>query len=114
MYKRQDNAWIDTDNLTLEFLDDNSFLWASEKDGNRHLYWFDATGKQKKQVTKGHWEITEYYGFNQKTKEVFVQTTEKGSINKVVSKFNIMTGKSQLLSNVEGNNSCLLYTSRCV
>lgn len=105
LFSETDNAWIDTDNLTLEFLDDNSFLWASEKDGNRHLYWFDATGKQKKQVTKGNWEITEYYGFNPKTKEVFVQTTEKGSINKVVSKFNIMTGKSQLLSNVEGNNS---------
>lgn len=100
-----DNAWIETDNLTLEFLDDNSFLWASERDGNRHLYWYDANGKPKKQVTKGNWEITEYYGFNQNSKEVFLQTTEKGSINKVVSKFNIVTGKSQLLSQAEGNNS---------
>lgn len=105
LFSETDNAWIDTDNLTLEFLDDNSYLWASEKDGNRHLYWFDASGKQKKQITKGNWEITEYYGFNPKTKDVFLQTTEKGSINKVVSKFNIVTGKSQLLSNVEGNNS---------
>ena len=100
-----DNAWIETDNLTLEFLDDNSFLWASERDGNRHLYWYDANGKPKKQVTKGNWEITEYYGFNPNTREVFLQTTEKGSINKVVSKFNIVTGKSQLLSQAEGNNS---------
>ena len=100
-----DNAWIETDNLTLEFLEDNSFLWASERDGNRHLYWYDANGKLKKQVTKGNWEITEYYGFNPNSKEVFLQTTEKGSINKVVSKFNIVTGKSQLLSQAEGNNS---------
>ncbi len=100
-----DTAWIETDGMTLEFLDDNSFLWASERDGNKHLYWYEANGKLKKQVTKGNWEITEYYGFNPKTKDVFLQTTEKGSINKVVSKFNIVTGKSQLLSNVEGNNS---------
>ena len=99
-----DQAWIDTDNLTLEFLEDNSFLWASERSGFRHLYWYDAKGKLNKQVTKGNWEITDYYGFNPKTKEVFLQTTEKGSINKVVSKFNISSGKSVLLSQAEGNN----------
>jgi dipeptidyl-peptidase-4 len=99
-----DNAWIETDNLTLEFLDDNSFLWASERSGFRHLYWFDAKGSLKKPVTKGNWEITDYYGFNPKTKEVFIQTTEKGSLNKVVSKVNISNGKMMLLSQAEGNN----------
>ena len=68
------------------------------------MYWYDAKGKLNKQVTKGNWEITDYYGFNPKTKEVFLQTTEKGSINKVVSKFNISSGKSVLLSQAEGNN----------
>lgn len=104
LFSETDNAWIDTDNLTLEFLEDNSFLWASEKSGFRHLYWYDAKGSLKKPVTKGNWEITDYYGFNPKTKEVFIQTTEKGSINKVVSKVNIVNGKMQLLSQPEGNN----------
>ena len=99
-----DNAWIETDGMTLEFLDDNSFLWASERSGFRHLYWFDAKGNLKKPVTKGNWEITDYYGFNPKTKEVFIQTTEKGSLNKVVSKVNISNGKMTLLSQAEGNN----------
>ena len=99
-----DNAWIETDGMTLEFLDDNSFLWASERSGFRHLYWFDAKGNLKKPVTKGNWEITDYYGFNPKTKEVFIQTTEKGSLNKVVSKVNISYGKMTLLSQAEGNN----------
>lgn len=99
-----DNAWIETDGMTLEFLDDNSFLWASERSGFRHLYWFDVKGNLKKPVTKGNWEITDYYGFNPKTKEVFIQTTEKGSLNKVVSKVNIDNGKMMLLSQAEGNN----------
>ena len=99
-----DNAWIETDGMTLEFLDDNSFLWASERSGFRHLYWFDVKGNLKKPITKGNWEITDYYGFNPKTKEVFIQTTEKGSLNKVVSKVNISNGKMMLLSQAEGNN----------
>ncbi len=105
LFTETDEKWIDTDNVTLEFLDDNSFLWGSERDGNRHLYWYDQDGKLKKQVTKGNWEVTDYYGFNPKSKEIYVQTTEKGSINKVISKVNIENGKSQLISNAEGNNS---------
>lgn len=105
LFTETDDKWVDTDNVTMEFLDDNSFLWGSERDGYRHLYWYDQNGKLKRQVTKGNWEVTDYYGFNPKSKDVYVQTTEKGSTNKVISKVNINTGKSQLISNAEGNNS---------
>lgn len=105
LFTETDPAWIETDNVTLEFLDDNSFLWGSERDGNRHLYWYDETGKLKKQVTIGNWEITDYYGFNPKTKDVFVQTTQNGSTNKVISKINIANGKSKIISNANGTNS---------
>ncbi|KFF11768.1 peptidase S9 [Chryseobacterium soli] len=105
LFTETDEKWIDTDSPTLEFLEDDSFLWGSERDGNRHLYWYDKDGKLKKQVTKGNWEVTDYYGYNPKSKEIYVQTTEKGSINKVVSKINIENGKSQLISNTDGNNS---------
>ncbi len=105
LFTETDEKWVDTDNVTMEFLEDNSFIWGSERDGNRHLYWYDENGKLKKQITKGNWEVTNYYGYNPKTKEVYLQTTEKGSINKVVSKININTGKSTLLSNHEGNNN---------
>ena len=100
-----DAAWIETDNLSLEFLEDNSFLWASERDGFRHFYWYTPDGKQKKQITKGNWEITDYYGFSPKNSEILVQTTEKGSTNRVVSKINIKTGKKQIVSESNGTNS---------
>ena len=100
-----DTAWIETDNLSLEFLEDNSFLWASERDGFRHFYWYTPDGKQKKQITKGNWEITDYYGFSPKNSEILVQTTEKGSTNRVVSKINIKTGKKQIVSELNGTNN---------
>ncbi|WP_027386649.1 S9 family peptidase [Chryseobacterium gregarium] len=105
LFTETDDKWVDTDNVILEFMNDNSFLWSSERDGNRHLYWYNQDGKLKKQVTKGNWEVTDYYGFNPKSKEIYVQTTEKGSINKVISKINIENGKAQLISNGDGNNS---------
>ena len=105
LFTESDKRWIDTDNVTLEFLADNSFIWGAERDGNRHLYWYDQNGKLKKQITKGDWEVTNYYGYNPKTKEVFIQTTQQGSINKVVSKVNIDSGKTTLISNSTGTNS---------
>ena len=100
-----DAAWIETDNLSLEFLEDNSFLGASERDGFRHFYWYTPDGKLKKQITKGNWEITDYYGFSSKNSEILVQTTEKGSTNRVVSKINIKTGKKQIVSELNGTNN---------
>ncbi len=79
----KDKAYIDvTDNLT--FLKDNSFIWTSEKDGFNHIYLYDKAGKLKNQVTKGNWEVTSYYGFDEKNKTIFYQSTENGSINRAV------------------------------
>lgn len=99
----KDNAYIDvTDNLT--FLKDNSFIWTSEKDGFNHIYLYDKTGKLKNQVTKGNWEVTSYYGFDEKTKTVYYQSTENGSTIRDVYKISL-DGKNKVkLSQQVGTN----------
>jgi dipeptidyl-peptidase-4 len=95
--------FIDTDNLT--FIKDNSFIWTSEKDGFNHIYLYDKTGKLKNQVTKGNWEVTKYYGFDEKTKTIFYQSVENGSINRAVYKINL-NGKNKIkLTQNTGANS---------
>jgi len=77
------NTYIDiTDNLT--FLKDNSFIWTSEQDGFNHIYHYNNTGKLIKQVTKGPWEVTDYYGYNPKNKKIYYQSVEDGSINRTI------------------------------
>lgn len=105
LFTETDEKWIDTDNITMEFLSDNSFIWGSERDGNKHLYHYNKDGKLLRQITKGKWDVVNYYGYNAKSFEVFIQTNETGSINKVVSKVNIKNGRSQILSRKEGTNS---------
>ncbi|MDN3671615.1 S9 family peptidase [Flavobacterium branchiarum] len=90
----KDKAYVDvTDNLT--FLKDNSFIWTSEKDGFNHIYLYDKAGKLKNQVTKGNWEVTSYYGFDEKTKTVFYQSTENGSINRDIYRI-ALDGKNKV------------------
>lgn len=100
----KDKAYVDvTDNLT--FLKDNSFIWTSEKDGFNHIYLYDKNGKLKNQVTKGKWEVTNYYGLDEKTNTVFYQSVENGSINRDVYKINL-DGKNKVrLSQFTGTNA---------
>ncbi len=100
----KDKAYVDvTDNLT--FLKDNSFIWTSEKDGYNHIYLYDKNGKIKNQVTKGNWEVTSYYGFDEKTKTVFYQSVEKGSILRDVYKISLDGKKKVKLSSLVGTNA---------
>lgn len=100
----KDKAYVDvTDNLT--FLKDNSFIWTSEKDGFNHIYLYDKAGKLKNQVTKGNWEVTAYYGFDEKTKTVFYQSVENGSILRDVYRIGL-DGKNKVkLSQQIGTNA---------
>jgi dipeptidyl-peptidase-4 len=102
--KETDKAYVDiTDNLT--FLNDNSFIWTSEKSGWNHIYHYDKSGKLINQVTNGEWEVTNYYGFDQNTGRIFYQSAENGSINRDLYSV-LASGKNKFrLSNQTGNNS---------
>ncbi|MGI9526686.1 MAG: S9 family peptidase [Weeksellaceae bacterium] len=104
IFTETDKAWIDTDNLTLEFLEDNSFIWNSERDGFRHLYHYADDGKVLNQITKGKWEVTEFYGYNPENKRVYYQSTEPGSINRGVYTIQINGKNKVALSDQPGIN----------
>ena len=104
-----DDAYVDiTDNLT--FLDDNEFLWTSEKDGWNHIYHYNKDGKLINQVTKGPWEVTSYYGYDAKNKRVFYQSSENGSINRGVYSIKLNGSDKKALSADAGTNSANFST----
>lgn len=83
LLEETDDAYVSvTDDLT--FMADDSFIWTSEKDGFKHIYLYDAEGKLMNQVTKGPWEVTKYYGYDQNEDLIYYQSTENGSINRDV------------------------------
>ncbi|MAP54350.1 S9 family peptidase [Altibacter sp.] len=104
IYQETDAAYVDvTDNLT--FLNDNSFIWTSEKNGWNHIYHYDKNGTLINQITDGTWEVTNYYGFDQNTGRVYYQSTENGSINRDVYSI-LRSGKNKVrLSDRTGTNS---------
>src|SRR5207302_3901452 len=56
LFRETTKAWVD-DPGDPTFLKDGSFLLASERSGWKHLYHFDSSGKLKRAVTAGDWEV---------------------------------------------------------
>ncbi|WP_417859052.1 S9 family peptidase [Xanthomarina gelatinilytica] len=101
--EERDLAYVDvTDNLT--FLKDNSFIWTSEKDGYNHIYHYSKEGDLINQVTKGNWEVTSYYGYDEKSHRIFYQSTENGSINRDIYSIKLNGRDKERLTKSEGTN----------
>ncbi|WP_291092540.1 S9 family peptidase [Empedobacter sp. UBA6745] len=109
LFTETNKAWIETDNLTLEFLADNSFLWTSERDGNNHIYHYADSGKLINQVTKGDWEVTNYYGYNPGNKTLYYQSNSNNgkriSTERQISSVSLDGKKTTMLTKNNGTNS---------
>ncbi len=104
LHKETDKAYIYV-NDDLTFLAEDSFIWTSEKDGYKHLYLYSREGKELRQITKGEWEVTKYYGFNAQRKTLYYQSTENGSINRDVYSIGIKGTNKKRLTSKTGTNS---------
>ena len=51
------NTWVNLHDDLYFLKDKDQFIWASERDGYKHLYLFDNNGKLVKQLTKGDWVV---------------------------------------------------------
>lgn len=103
LLEERDAAYVDiTDNLT--FLEDDSFIWTSEQDGWNHIYLYSEEGKLMNKVTKGEWEVTAYYGYDQNQDKIYYQSTENGSINRGVYNVDSSGKNKKPLAVTEGTN----------
>lgn len=81
---------------------DKQFILHSEKDGYNHLYLLDINGKQIKQLTQGKWVVLDLMGFNKKTQEAIILSTEKHDLQNNIYAVNIKNGQRRLLDNGKG------------
>lgn len=103
LFTEESQTWIDTDDLLLRFLPGGQeLLWASDRDGFRHLYLYQLDGKAPRQVTKGNWDVTDYYGYDAKTKTLYYQSTEGGSTRRHVYSQSLDGKKKKNLTEASG------------
>lgn len=97
----ESKTYVDiSDDLT--FVGDKGFIISSEADDYNHLYYYDLNGKLINQITKGAWDVMEFKGYNEKTNQVYFQSTENGPMYRDIYVVDLNGKNKKRLSNKTG------------
>lgn len=110
IHQESDAAWVDLFSIGnpyaidytngFNFLNKNkTILWASEKDGWRHLYQVSLEGKPEVLITKGEFDVIDFKYLDQKKGEVYYLASPDNATQKYLYKSSLTgKGKNELLS----------------
>lgn len=100
----ESKAWIDPityENIT--YLPE-SFVVISGRSGYNHLYQYTYAGAMSRQITKGDFDVTAYYGYDATRGLHFYQSTSAGPLNRVITSVDAK-GVSRDITAAEGTSS---------
>ena len=105
MLDEKSKYYIDIhDNLT--FLDNGKeFIWTSEKDGYNHIYLYGMDGKEKIALTAGDYDVTAFYGVDEKKKKVYFQAADRTPMEKRVFEIGYKGKKPRVLDKRSGTSN---------
>lgn len=104
LLREENSSFIEvTDDLTY-LKDGNGFIWTSSRDGFNHIYLYGMDGIEKKQITKGAFDVTKFYGYSEEKKLFYYQSTEKSPLERHVYSIS-MNGSSKLLTPESGTHN---------
>ncbi|MCC5922230.1 MAG: DPP IV N-terminal domain-containing protein [Crocinitomicaceae bacterium] len=75
LLKEERNTWVEPEHPAL-FLNDNTFLWLSDRDGYRNIYLYNLSGKLLQQITAHQFPVLEIIGITEDNKIVYRATGE--------------------------------------
>lgn len=104
IYTDTSDAWLSPDAYQMVEYGKTGFIIGSERSGYRHLYQYDYSGALRRQISKGDYNVTEYYGKNETTGVYYMQTTSQGAINRSIVSIDAK-GVQKVLNAGEGTYS---------
>jgi dipeptidyl-peptidase-4 len=104
LFEEKSDKWVEPEKESY-FIDNNTFVWQSERDGFNHMYLYDIDGNLKKQLTKGNWLVTEIKDYDAEKKELYYMSTENSPLENNLYSINIETGKTNRITKVDGTHN---------
>jgi dipeptidyl-peptidase-4 len=82
----------------------NEFYYWTRNDGWFHLYRYNTDGKLIRQLTKGAWEVTEFYGTDAKEQYAYIQATKESPLDRHIYRANLKNGDLAKLDTEKGTH----------
>jgi dipeptidyl-peptidase-4 len=102
-FTEKSKTYIDIDDNLLILKDGKSILRTSEESGYRHIYQLSFDGSVK-QITVGPWDVIDFLGFDESSKQIYFSSAEKGAINKSIYSVETSGGNKRDLTPTLGYN----------
>ncbi len=80
------------------------FIWTSEKSGYNHIYVYSMKGNELRQLTKGEFDVTSFYGVDEKNNKVFYQAAAKSPMQREVYQVSLDGKSSKQMVSVDGTS----------
>ena len=96
------------------YLEDGSFVINSERDGWSHLYLYDRLGFEQAQLTKGEFDVTDFYGYDKVRNVYYYQAAAESPLRREVYQLGYDRKKNPVttkLSELEGTNSAVFSSN---
>lgn len=98
------DAWTFTD-------DGKAFIVLNEQDGWNHIYMYDLAGKLIQQITKGNFDVTEFFGYDANSKLVYFQAAEESPINREIYSIKVDGSGQKKISTMVGANRAVFSST---
>lgn len=94
---------------SLKFYGDH-FAYISDRSGYKHIYWYNLNGKLERQVTKGNYDVADFYGYDTQNERFYYSSHKESPLRTAVYAMD-KNGKETKLSKSVGSNSATFSTS---
>ena len=108
-FKEKSDSYVEIDNNLLILSDGNTILRTSEADGFNHIYKLSFDGKSE-QITKGNWDVIEFYGIDEKEGQIYFSAAQKDAISKGIYRINLDGSVISSISSETGYNEAEFTT----
>ncbi len=85
--------------------DQEKFIWESRRDGYNHLYLYDINGILIKQVTKGPWEVSEFYTADLKSQKAWFHCNIDNPLDRKLCMADLKSGNISTITTLPGTHA---------
>lgn len=90
----------------IHFLKDNRhFIFVGELDGYKHIHLYTMAGQKLRQITKGNWDVTDYYGYDEKNRLFYFQAAAVSPLQREIYSIRLDGTKLTKLTSKDGTNN---------
>ena len=102
-------TYVDSHNVTWSRFIPSGFIYPSERDGFRHLYHYSDKGVLLRQVTSGHYDVTNFYGADA-SGNLYYQAADESPMRRSIYRID-PKGKRTALHPGQGSNQAIFSDS---